>query len=128
MFPKVVATAKAPAGKGGLPVGTRFTLKLDRPARITLTFGTISVGRRVEGRGCMAKAAGNAGKPPCTREVVEGIVRVHARPGVNHVRFEGRLKAGRKLGPGVHTVFLRADGYDGYGYYSRPHRFTIAPA
>jgi alpha-tubulin suppressor-like RCC1 family protein len=127
-FPKVVATAKAPAGKGGLPVGTRFSFRLDRPARLTLAFTTITVGRRVEGHGCMAKTAGNAGKPRCTREVAEGSVRVHARPGMNHVRFEGRLKAGRKLGPGVHTVSLHADGYDGYGYYSNPREFTIVRA
>jgi alpha-tubulin suppressor-like RCC1 family protein len=127
-FPKVVATAKAPAGKGGLPVGTRFSFRLDRPARLTLAFTTITVGRRVEGHGCVVKTAGNAGKPSCTRDVAEGSVRVHARPGMNHVRFEGRLKAGRKLGPGVHTVSLHADGYDGYGYYSNPREFTIVPA
>jgi hypothetical protein len=84
-------------GKRG--VGTRFTFRLNQPARVALRF---------------TRARHGAGK-----------LLVKGRPGTNRVAFKGRLSRTRKLRPGRYLVRLTATNARGQRSSSRALEFTI---
>ncbi len=124
---QLTATIKAPVKKAGVPIGTTFTFTLDQAARVTLTFRHAAVGRRVGGK-CVARTAGNATKPRCTRTLTDGALRIQARSGKNNLRFEGRISRLVKLKPGSYTVAITATTPAGKKSAAKTLRFTtVAP-
>ncbi len=88
-------------------LGTTFSFTLDQAASVSLSFTQPATGRRVKGK-CVAQTHRNRHKPRCQRIVTRGTLKVGAHVGVNHVAFEGRLSALRRLRPGLYTVVITA--------------------
>jgi len=105
------------------PLGTTFSFTLNEPASVTFTFTRPASGRRV-GRTCVAQTKKNEHKRRCTRTVVAGTLTFTARGGTNAVRFEGRLSAHKKLGPGSYTLLALATS-TGRHSVTRTLHFTI---
>jgi hypothetical protein len=106
------------------PVGTTFSFSLNEPATTTLTFTHSVAGRRAHGR-CVAPTAGNAHKPKCKRTVLVGSFGVSGKPGLDKVRFQGRLSSAKTLKPGTYAVSITARDVDGLKAVSRSLAFTI---
>jgi uncharacterized delta-60 repeat protein len=120
----------------GLPVltqrrrvrtGATIRFNLSQAARVRLTFARPRPGRRV-GRRCRRPTRRNRGRRRCTRFVpVRSAVSVTATPGLNRLRFQGRISRRRKLRPGRYRATLVAT--DPAGNRSRPvrTRFRMLP-
>ena len=121
----VSATAKRLVKRGGVPVGTNFSFKLDAAARVSLVFRHTAIGRRVSGK-CVARKPGNAGKPRCTRTLTDGTLRVQGRSGSNVLHFEGRISSVKKLKAGAYSVLITAISSAGKTSPAKTLRFTIA--
>ncbi len=121
---RLVTVSTRPARRNGLPVGTTFTFSVDQAARVSFAFRHTAQGRRVGGK-CVTKTKGNASRPRCTRTLSDGTLRVAARSGINRLRFEGRVNAGKKLKPGAYSVIIKATT-GGKTSPARSLRFTIA--
>lgn len=115
----------ARGGKIGRPVGTTFSLHLDRPALLRLTFTLRTDGRVVDHR-CVPASAANHAKPSCSRGSRRGAVSLAAHAGTNRVSFDGRVAGGRLLKAGVYTVAIVATAAHGRSSASRQLTFTIA--
>lgn len=89
------------------PVGTTFSLSLNEPASVTLTFTRRTPGRKVGGR-CIARALSQRHSVRCTRLTVAGTIRLTARQGTTRIRFAGQLSHTKKLIPGSYTVKFAA--------------------
>jgi PKD domain len=113
-----------PAGRSGLPRGTRFSMRLSETAVVTLRFARRATGRRVA-TACLPSAPAYADDPPCSFARAAGAVTFDGHRGVNRLRFDGRLPAGHRLPPGRYTVTVSATAPGGS---SALHtlRFTIA--
>ena len=90
-----------------LPVGTRFSFAVDRPAKVSFTFRAKLSGRVVKGH-CRAKTAKNRRHHRCQRTVFRGTLVRTAHRGRNHLGFTGRISTSRKLGPGRYKVVVVA--------------------
>jgi hypothetical protein len=95
------------AGKGRPPVGTMFSITLDQPASVLLTFTQARTGRRLDGR-CAAETKRNRHRPACTHIAVVGTLSRTAAVGPNAISFGGNVGNGRKLAPGRYTVTVAA--------------------
>ena len=124
---QLVTTIKPPVKKSGIPVGTTFSVTLDQAARVTLTFRHTAIGRRVAGK-CVARTAGSATKPRCTRAIGDGTLRIQARSGRNNLRFEGRISRLVKLKPRSYTVAITAANAAGRKSAAKTLRFTVLAA
>ena len=121
----VSGTAKPLVKRGGVPVGTNFSFKLDAAARVSLVFRHTAVGRRASGK-CVARTPGNASKPRCTRTLTDGTLRVQGRSGNNVLHFEGRISSVKKLKAGAYSVLITATSSAGKTSPAKTLRFTIA--
>lgn len=108
------------------PVGTTFLFNLNEPATTTFAFTHSAAGRRGRG-GCVAPSRGNAHKPRCKRTVLVGSFAIAAKPGVNTLRFQGRLSSRTTLEPGTYSVSITARDAGGLTSASRSLLFTIVP-
>jgi hypothetical protein len=108
-----------------LPIGTTFSFRLDKPARVTFTFTRSVRGRRV-GRRCVAQITKNKHKRRCTRTVVAGALGFSAHAGQNKVRFQGLLSKHKKLRPGSSYTLLVVATASGKRSRTGTLRFTIA--
>jgi hypothetical protein len=90
-----------------LTVGTTFSFKLDRAARVTFTFTRAAPGRKV-GKRCVAQTHKNGHKRRCTRTVVAGTLSFAAHAGTNKVRFQGLISRRKKLSPGSYKLLVTA--------------------
>lgn len=106
-----------------LPVGTTFRFKLDRAARVRLSFSQLVTGRRVNGR-CVKATKSNRGKPRCDRSQAAGTLNVAGKAGANAVAFSGKI-SGRALKPGRYRLLVTALA-DGKTSPARSITFTIA--
>ena len=115
-FPPVRGASSAPrARKGG---GTTIRYLASRAARVRFSVERAATGRRV-GRKCVRPAAGNHGRPPCTRFVrLRGGFGQQAKEGANRLRYSGRLR-GRQLAPGRYRLLAVATAG---GEHSKPAR------
>ncbi|HUA73367.1 MAG TPA: hypothetical protein VL988_01255 [Solirubrobacteraceae bacterium] len=106
-----LAQLSASGGKGKgrrkVPVGTTFSFKLDRAARVTFAFTHAVAGRRV-GKRCVAQTRRNRGKRRCARTIVAGTLVFSAHAGTNKVRFQGLISKRRKLKPGSYRLLVSA--------------------
>lgn len=90
----------------------RISFRLNRAAKVRLTFHRAKSGRRV-GKRCAAPTRKTRGRKRCTRFVrVRGSITRTARAGTTTVRFSGRLR-GRTLRPGRYRVIARVVAKDG---------------
>jgi hypothetical protein len=106
------------------PRGTTFSFTLNEAATVHLVFTQPASGRRLGGR-CVAQTKHNRSKRACRRAVTVGtITLMHGSAGADHVRFEGRLSAAKKLKPGRYTLVLSAS-VGGLSSASRSLAFTI---
>ncbi len=105
-------------------VGTTITLGLDEPAKVTLSFEAVSVGRRA-GTRCVARTRANRDRALCILYSARGALTKSLRSGLHHVAFQGRISARRRLVPGRYR--LRFDAVDAAGNRagSRVATFTI---
>jgi hypothetical protein len=90
-----------------LPIGTTFSFALNEPASVTLSFTQQAAGRRVH-HTCGAPNAKNRRKPRCTRTIVLGSLTFTGHPGINQIRFGGRISPTNKLKPGLYTLQITA--------------------
>jgi hypothetical protein len=109
------------------PVGTTISFQLSEPARATLDFLQPRPGRRV-GRRCVPPSRPNATKRRCTRHVGIGSLSVTAHPGLNKVRFQGRLSRTKRLTPGAYKMTITAANAAGRHSTSQLISFTILPS
>ncbi|MDP8943319.1 MAG: hypothetical protein M3N16_04275, partial [Actinomycetota bacterium] len=100
-------------------VGTVVRFRLDVPASTALRAERLLPGRR-RGRSCVSPRGVSRRARGCTRVLpVRGSAVHRGHPGVNRLRFSGRL-GGRTLAPGRYRLVLVAT--DGSGMRSRPAR------
>jgi hypothetical protein len=86
--------------------GATVSFHLDEQATVTFTVQHSVHGSRIKGR-CRV-AAHAAARPPCTIwRTVEGSFHVHGKPGLNRLRFSGRLNH-HALAPGRYRLVARA--------------------
>lgn len=107
--------------------GTRVSYRLSEIARVRFTVQRARPGRRVGGR-CVAPRRWNRNRPSCRRYfTLRGSFSRLGRPGLNSLRFRGRL-AGRRLTPGLYRlVAVPRDGAGNVGR-ARRARFRILTA
>ena len=84
------------------PVGTTFTFGLNETAGVALTFMRVLPGRRA-GSSCVTPTRRNLNRPRCRRNVLAGSLAVSGHPGLNKLRFQGRLSRTTRLTPGKLT-------------------------
>ncbi len=90
----------------GMPVGTTFRFRLDRPARLRLAFARIAPGR-VDGGACVKPTRANARERPCERLLARGTLTRAGKTGANAIGFRGRLR-GTTLAPGRYRLLVTA--------------------
>lgn len=105
------------------PRGTTFSFKLNETAVAVLSFRQVLSGRSVGGR-CVSQTRLNRTKRACRRTKLAGTLVLSADAGSDHVRFEGRLSAARKLKPGRYAMVLTASA-KGLTSVSHSLGFTI---
>lgn len=104
------------------PRGTTFGFTLNEAAVAHLMFTQVLSGRSVGGH-CVAQTAHNRAKHSCRRTRLAGTLALAAHAGADHLRFEGRLSAARKLQRGRYTVALSASAA---GLTSTPRSLSFA--
>jgi uncharacterized repeat protein (TIGR01451 family) len=104
-------------------IGTTFKFDLGGPTKVRIAFTQPAPGRKVHGK-CVATTSANKNKHKCARTVPRGHFNLAGRPGLNTVRFQGRVSASRKLKPGTYTVIITAIT-PGLGSTSTRLTFTI---
>jgi hypothetical protein len=106
-----------------LPVGTRFTFTLSRPARLTLTFYQRITGHEHH-RACVPGRGRDRHAARCIRWNLRGRITMTEAQGHDSIRFAGRLNGHTKLRPG--TYRLNASAAAGTRHSAAPRlRFTI---
>jgi hypothetical protein len=105
------------------PKGTTFDFTLNEAATAHLSFTQALSGRSVAGH-CVAPTKHNSARRACRRTIAAGALALAAHAGSDHVRFEGRLSATRKLKPGRYTLVLTATAA-GLTSVARSLSFTI---
>lgn len=97
-------------GRSMLPTGTTFHYRLDRAAKVQLSFTQIIAGRRAGAR-CVRQTNANRSRRRCNRLVARGSLRLTGRTGANTHTFRGKLGR-RTLAPGRYRLraTARADG------------------
>ena len=114
----------AQISRKGAPVGTQISFTLSKAARSKLTFAKLTSGREVNRR-CVASNRSNRNGRRCTRAIAAGSLSFNAHPGVNRVRFQGRLSSTRKLTVGSYRLTLSATDTVGTPSGPRTATFTI---
>ena len=90
-----------------MPTGTTIRWRMNETARVTLTFQRSRPGRRLGGR-CLKPTRRLALRPRCARvRSVAALTVFSGHPGINRLRFRGRLP-GKILGLGTYRVALEA--------------------
>jgi hypothetical protein len=117
--------AWAEAAAGRHPISTTFSFELNLAARLTLTFARVQRGRAA-GHRCVAPSTRNASDRGCTHTIVAGSLQLTGHPGLNRVRFTGRMVNGRWLPAGRYQLVITARGAAGHSSTSPPLQFTIA--
>jgi len=106
-----------------VPVGTKFTFTLNRPANVRFDFTQPAPGRKVNGR-CVAPNRHNQHKRRCTRAAIRGSHTFAGHAGQNTVKFFGWLSRHKRLKPGRYTLVITATT-PGAGSTSQKLKFTI---
>jgi hypothetical protein len=105
------------------PRGTTFSFALNEAATVSLSFTQPAAGRSVGGH-CVALTKHNRSKHACRRTVTVGALTLQGHASADHVRFDGRLSAAKKLKPGRYTLVLTASA-GGLSSTPRSLTFTI---
>lgn len=103
--------------------GTVFSLRLDQPAKITLSIERLAAGRLIH-HVCRPNRPGLAHKPRCTRTIPVAELHKQGRPGLNRLAFDGRVH-GRGLRPGSYLATVSAADPAGTSP-AKGLRFTIS--
>jgi hypothetical protein len=106
------------------PLGTTFRFALDQPAAVRFAFVRSFRGRRV-GRKCVAQHPHNQHHMPCTGKLASGTLHFEGHPGINQLRFRGRISGANTLAPGNYTLTVTAIGTTGLTSIPRTLSFTI---
>jgi hypothetical protein len=102
---------------GGSRVGTTFSISLNEPATIGLSF-IRNLSGRIVGRKCVAATGRNAGHKACDDTVDAGLMSFAGNQGVNMIGFQGLLSHSRRLAPGRYTLMVTAT--NAAGQHSSP--------
>jgi subtilisin-like proprotein convertase family protein/uncharacterized cupredoxin-like copper-binding protein len=108
-------SALATVSRARAGVGTTFTFKLNRAARVYVAFIRVKRGRKVGSR-CVARTRRNAGRPRCKRPRTQGVMSLAGHAGTNRLQFAGRLPGTKRFPPGRYTIAMQ--GLDGNGVRS----------
>lgn len=95
-----------------VPVGTTFSFELSEAAAVHFSFTRQVRGRRVRHR-CVAPTRRNHRRPACKRTVTAGTLAFQGHAGTNHVGFDGRVSASKRLQPGKYTLVIQASSAAG---------------
>jgi hypothetical protein len=104
------------------PVGTTFSFTLSEPASVALRFTRLAAARRVHGR-CVAPGRNNRNGPRCVRRIAAGAVVYAGHPGINRIRFLGRITPAKRLARGGYVLAVTAA--DPQGRRSTPQSLTF---
>ena len=102
------------------PVGTTFKFTLNAAGAVRFAFTQPGKGRTAK-RGCVAANDRNRNKPKCAPHEAMSFT---GHPGLNSVRFAGRISRSKKLEPGKWTLVVSATT-PGLGSTSARLDFTI---
>lgn len=105
-----------------VPVGTSFRFRLDRAAKVRLTFEQLVTGRR-SGKRCVKATGANRKKRACNRVEQRGAISAFGKAGSNGVEFRGKVGR-RTLKPGRYRVRVTASA-DGKTSKAATKTFTI---
>ena len=90
------------------PVGTTFSVTLDVPARLTLTFARLRSGRS-SGHKCVTPTHRNRQHHSCTRAIRAGTLALpDGHSGLDRIGFQGRLSKPRRLASGRYRLTIVA--------------------
>ena len=106
-----------------VPVGTRFSFRVNARVRVTLTFVQVLPGRRV-GRRCVAATRARSRLRACRRTRLRGRLVRAVSAGTHHVRFAGRVGRTR-LPAGHYSLTVTVAERDGARSRRRTLHFTI---
>jgi hypothetical protein len=106
------------------PVGTTISFTLSEAATAKLTFLKAKPGRKVNGK-CVVPKRSNRKKRRCTRYVTAGSLTVNGHPGVNKVKFQGRLSRKKSLSVGSYRLTIVATDNSGNKSKTLTTSFTI---
>ena len=94
------------------PIGTTFSVTLDREATVRFAFTRRFHGRRVNGR-CVARTHKNSHRRLCTRTVTVGRISFSGHSGANTLAFQGRISTSKKLPSGSYRAVITATNATG---------------
>jgi large repetitive protein len=115
--------ARRASGAGSVPLGTRFTFRVSRAARVTFTFVQTLAVRRLGAR-CVAPRKAKGRAPACDRPVTRGGLVRSVGAGAHHLTFHGRV--GRTTLPaGSYAVLVTAVAPSGARSRTITLHFTI---
>jgi hypothetical protein len=115
--------ARRARGARSVPVGTRFTFRVSRAARVTFTFVQTLPGRRLRAR-CVRPHQTKGHGRPCRRAVTRGRLVRSVGAGVHHLTFHGRV--GRTALPaGSYAMVVTAVARSGARSRTITLHFTI---
>jgi hypothetical protein len=90
------------------PVGTTFSVTLDVPARLTLTFARLRPGRR-SGHRCVTPTHRNRHHHSCTLVLAAGALALpDGHTGLDKIGFQGRLSRRKRLASGRYRLAIIA--------------------
>lgn len=106
--------------------GTTISFSLRQAAKVRLAFARRVAGV-VSGHRCVASRSQHSHAKGCTRMLSAGALTIAARPGVNKLRFAGRLTRTSTLVPGSYLLTATARSAAGASSRSRTASFTLLP-
>jgi streptogramin lyase len=105
-------------------VGTTISFGLNRAAPVRLRFFALRPGRKT-GKKCKRATRRNSHAKKCTRALPAGTISLTGHTGTNHVRFQGRISARKRLSPGRYKLTIVATDPTDPRPSSRSLRFRI---
>ena len=107
-----------------LPVGTSFSLVLNEPASVLVSFSQKLNARKL-GHRCVAETHANANHRPCRLTRLAGRLSFAGHSATNKVSFQGRISTTKKLRPGRYNPTIIATNLAGARSAPASLSFTI---
>ena len=107
-----------------VPTGTTFSFAISQSATVTFSFTRTAAGRTI-GHKCLAPSFKSRRAKHCTRTIVVGRLSFAGHPGINQVRFGGRISRTNKLMTGHYTLKITAANAQRRRSAPRSLEFTI---
>jgi len=107
----VATFARAGHKPAKTPVGTTFSMLVNDPAAVTISFERVRSGRRGARGTCGAQTKHNRARAKCTYTTPAGTLTDSVPNGTTTLTFDGVLSTGSKLAPGSYRVSASASAF-----------------